>query len=256
MQDRLAEIVTEVGKEINRNKSLLTGSSKWDGDQLKTRADIFAHKALTSKLLDLKKIPIISEEDSDSHLVSRPECYWIIDPIDGTRSFVDGYKGWVTQVALVEYGVITKAAIYAPDLDLLYLSSKGIGSTLNGSKLVIKNPVEGQIRLIDNYPKPKGIAKIIMKNIPCKDYIESGGISLKICRVADGTADLFVKDVMVRDWDVAAPMLVLEEAGGIISTGNGNKFLLNGGFDKIGLVVSNSKKVKNIAVNILSSFIK
>ena len=256
MQHKLAEIIVEVGKEINRKKKLLISGGQWNGDQLKTKADMLAHKLLVSKLLRLKKLPIISEEDSESHLILRPKCYWIIDPIDGTRSFVDGYPGWVTQVALVEHGTILKAAIYAPDLDLLYLASKGEGSTLNGGRLMVKKSDKDQVRLIDNYPKPEGIAKIIMKMIPCKNYIESGGISLKICRVADGMADLVVKDVKIRDWDVAAPMLVLEEAGGSISTGDGSKFLLSNGFDKSGLVASNSEEVKNMATNIMSNFIK
>ena len=183
--------------------------------------------------LNFPKSKIIGEEGQKSE-ISEKDLVWYIDPIDGTRSFVDGYPGWVTQVALVEHGTILKAAIYAPDLDLLYLASKGEGSTLNGGRLMVKKSDKDQVRLIDNYPKPEGIAKIIMKMIPCKNYIESGGISLKICRVADGMADLFVKDVKIRDWDVVAPMLVLEEAGGSISTGDGSKFLLSNGFDKSG----------------------
>ena len=51
MQNKLAEIVTEVGKEINRNKKLLIVGGRWHGNQLKTKADMFAHKLLTSKLL-------------------------------------------------------------------------------------------------------------------------------------------------------------------------------------------------------------
>ena len=253
MQNKLAKIVIEVGKEVNKRKKNLIKKNQWDGDQLKTEADIFAHKLLVHKLLKLIKIPIISEEDSKSHLILRPKKYWIIDPIDGTRSFADGYPGWVTQVALVEFGVVLNAAIYAPDLDLLYLAEKGKGSTLNGNQLIVKESCEGQVRLIDNYPNPKGIAEKIMSELPCKEYIESGGISLKICRVADGTADLFVKDVAVRDWDVAAPMLVLKEAGGILKKGDGSKFLLSSNFDKNGLIASNSRIVVQSSMTIMGN---
>ena len=252
VQDQLAEIITKVGREIKKNRSL-AGDSKWDGDQLKTKADIFAHTILKYELLSLQKIPIISEEDVETHLIYRPDKYWIIDPIDGTRSFADGYPSWVTQVALVENGVVVNAAIYAPDLDLLYLASLGNGAFLNGDRIIVKNSDMNQIRLIDNYPEPRGIAEKMMKMIPCKSYIESGSISLKICWIADGSADLFVKDVTIRDWDVAAPMLVLEEAKGILRTGYGKTFLLSNNFDKFGLVVSSSKKVKNMAVDIMNN---
>ena len=76
-------------------------------------------------------------------------------------------------------------------------------------------------------------------------YVESGSLSLKICRVADGVADLFVKDVEIRDWDVAAPMLILFEAGGVISQVDGAQFDLYGDFEKNGLIVAKSEKLKN-----------
>jgi len=253
LKTQLAEIVTITGREIKKNRSLTKGG-KWDGNQLKTKADVFAHKILKSRLLELQKIPVISEEDVETHFIPRPDRYWIIDPIDGTRSFVDGYPGWVTQVALVENGIVVDAAIYAPDLNLLYLASLGGDAYLNGNRIIVKNSDVNQISLIDNYPEPRGITEKIMKEIPCKNYVESGSISLKICRVADSSVDLFVKDVTIRDWDVAAPMLVLEEAGGILRKNNGERFLLNNDFNKTGLIASSSNIVMKMALDVMSSY--
>jgi 3'(2'), 5'-bisphosphate nucleotidase/myo-inositol-1(or 4)-monophosphatase len=206
---------------------------------------------LTILLNKINKLPIISEEGILTNLNPRPDKYWLIDPLDGTRSYVDGYKGWVTQVSLIEYSKVIYAAIYAPELDLLYLANRNHGSYLNGKKLKVNNDIPNGVTLIDNYPNPRGIAKKIMTEVPCNKYVESGSISLKICRIADGTSDLFVKDVIVRDWDVAAPMLVLEEAGGVLKKRNGSEFLLDGQFDKVGLIASNSKIINNIAKGIL-----
>ena len=101
----------------------------------------------------------------------------------------------------------------------------------------------------NSFGKPIGIAADIMRLIPCSNYVESGSLSLKICLVADGTADLFIKDVKVRDWDIAAPMLVLEEAGGVISIANGKPFELCGNIEKSGLIVSKSEELQKRALN-------
>jgi 3'(2'), 5'-bisphosphate nucleotidase len=251
MQNKLAEIVTEVGKEINRNKKLLIVGGRWHGNQLKTKADMFAHKLLTSKLLSLNNLPIISEEDNNSHKILRPKQYWIIDPIDGTRSFVDGFPGWVVQVALVIDGKPKASAIFAPDIDLLYTAQEGAGAYCNGKKLIVSEESHDRKILIDNYHEPRGIANNIMKGMSCTNYVESGSISLKICRIADGTADMFIKDVTIRDWDVAAPMLVLEEAGGFMLQYNGSLFNLSNNFDKNGLIVARSKKLINSILEFL-----
>ncbi|MBT5163642.1 MAG: inositol monophosphatase [Lentimicrobiaceae bacterium] len=241
----LIKIVVKTGKAISQRRHINAQGGVWSNGELKTEADKYAHSLLVEYLNKLEDIPVISEEDIASHTLHRPDCYWIIDPIDGTRSLVDGFPGWVTQVALVEYGQTVSAVIYAPDLDLLYVAELGKGAYLNGIKLEIKHNSNSGTTLIDNYPDPRGIAADIMRLVPCSDYVESGSLSLKICRVADGVADLFVKDVEIRDWDVAAPMLILFEAGGVISQVDGAQFDLYGDFEKNGLIVAKSEKLKN-----------
>lgn len=71
--------------------------------------------------------------------------------------------------------------------------------------------------------------------------MESGSIALKICRIADGSADLFVKDVAVRDWDVAAPSLVLTEAGGTFTGMDGAPWHFGGNWEKRGLIAASGK---------------
>jgi len=80
--------------------------------------------------------------------------------------------------------------------------------------------------------------------VPCAKYLESGSIGLKICMVAQGVADLFVKDVTVRDWDVAAPHLVLSEAGGVLRRFDGQEFELAGSFEKLGLIAAASQALQ------------
>ncbi|MFD1446458.1 3'(2'),5'-bisphosphate nucleotidase CysQ family protein [Oceanobacillus profundus] len=238
MIDKMIDIVTTAGKLIVK-ESKDGSQGKWEGTQFKAKADQIAHEVLSRLLHQLEDIPIISEEDSSSLVDKRPKRYWLIDPIDGTASFVQGYSGFVTQVALMEENTPVRAAIFAPKLGSLYSAVKGEGAYHNGTRIFLQN--KGSIKsLIDNYPHPSGLAKIVYDHFMCSAYIECGSISLKICKVADGTADLFVKNVVVRDWDIAAPQLILEEAGGSLTDIEGKAFLYDKQYSNNGLVAANS----------------
>ena len=96
-----------------------------------------------------------------------------------------------------------------------FTAVKQNGAYKNGSRLPnVKSP---STTLIDNYPEPRGIAAKLFDKMALEQYVESGSLGLKICRIAEGSADIFVKDVLVKDWDLAAPELILHEAGGILT---------------------------------------
>ena len=100
MLEKLATIMHRVGVEIVAWRKEKTATQIWEGDQLKTEADSLAHELIVQELAGLSPcVPVISEEDVDSHVCQRPDKYWLIDPIDGTRSYVKGFSGYVTQAA-------------------------------------------------------------------------------------------------------------------------------------------------------------
>ena len=92
--------------------------------------------------------------------------------------------------------------------------------------------------LTDNYPEPRGIARRLVDGLPCTGYLESGSIGMKICRVAHGEADLFVKDVVLRDWDLAPGHLILSEAGGCMADLQGRPPAYVGSLEKRGGIVA------------------
>src|SRR5690606_36481527 len=168
MIDQMAEIVKHTGKLIVENEAL-GSKGTWEGTQFKAKADRMAHVSLSNQLQKLENIPIISEENLSSLIGIRPKRYWLIDPIDGTASFSQGYPGFVTQVALMEDDYPIMAAIYAPKLDSLYTAVKGKGGYHNGIRLSLN---EGKAHtLIDNYPSPQGIAKEIYNHFSYRHYI-------------------------------------------------------------------------------------
>jgi 3'(2'), 5'-bisphosphate nucleotidase len=197
----------------------------------KTEADQRAHDLICDGLTRLYPgVEIISEESS-VHDSVRPGMYWLIDPIDGTASWYHGFDGFVTQAAYLERGVPLFGIVHAPVMVKTWQALKNNGAYLNGERLPALRPSERLI-VIDNLPEPHGIAHDVMRLLHATGYLESGSLGLKSVLVADGTADLFVKDVCVRDWDIAPAAVILGEVMGSLSLPDGMPFEFRGSFEK------------------------
>ncbi|MBR8745067.1 inositol monophosphatase family protein [Nocardiopsis sp. MG754419] len=239
LSEAVAAAVTEVGsllRDWREDPSVRSGV--WEGGQFKAEADAMAHRALSRRLAAIDaRIPVVSEEDPGSLTAPRPPRYWLIDPIDGTASYVHGFDGYVTQAALVIGERPEVAAVFAPHHQVLYTAVHGRGARRDGIALPWLAPCPpGHGVLTDNTPAPTGIARRAYDRFGYGEYLESGSIALKLCRIAEGTAHLFVKDVPVRDWDVAAPALILSEVGGRVTRGDGSPFAYQGPYEHRGLV--------------------
>lgn len=236
--DRVQDILREVGTTLLTMRAQGPVQGTWHATQLKSEADLIADALIMRGLRALApSLPVISEEDLCSHSVEPLTRYWLVDPIDGTASFCGGYEGFVTQIALMEGARPVLAVVFGPALDKMYLAEQGGGASANGSKLTL-DWVGGDVVLTDNYSEPRGIAKLIHEQLPCFNYLESGSIGLKICRVADGQADLFVKDVTVRNWDLAPGHLILQEAGGVLVDLHGRGIDYGGGMEQSGGLIA------------------
>jgi 3'(2'), 5'-bisphosphate nucleotidase len=243
----------KVGLKIkywSNDSSLRKIHSKTD---MKTEADMRAHDFIFSGLSKLfSGTPIISEENFN-HEDARPETYWLVDPIDGTASWYEGYKGYVTQAAFIEDSKPIFGVIYAPELQKTWVGLKGEGAKLNGS--IIRNaPLSKKLIFIDNTKNPHGITKKLMDIMDSDDYLECGSLGLKSVFVADGTADLFIKDVVVRDWDLAPAYVILNEVGCCLSLTNGEDYVFNGPMEKNeGFVVARNSSLLRKVISSLNT---
>ena len=210
-------------------------------------ADRLAHLLLVEHLaVSYPDIPVISEEDSTSQSETRPAEYFLIDPIDGTSSWANGFAGYVSQLALVRGSEAVFGAMHSPRRNEIWFAGKGHGAYRNYEPLPTITPRGPGIPLIvvDNTPLPSGIIADLSSCIGPFGYLESGSLGLKALLVASGEADLFVKDVPVRDWDLAPAMVVLRETGAWIGRPGGEAFSLSGSFLKPdGVVVARQKDV-------------
>lgn len=243
LRSELGQAMRRVGAKILQCREQGNIGGVWEGAQFKAAADKVADECMRTELRKIADILIVSEEDASSQVWDRPTQYWLIDPIDGTASFAGGFDGFVCQAAFMSSGRPGISSVYAPALERLYLAERGKGATVNGAPVAVKSADRQRMVIVDNYPQPKGVAESLVREFHGAKYLESGSIGLKICLVAEGAADIFVKDVPVRDWDVAAPHLVLQEAGGVLTQLNGKAFDYQDGYEKHGLIVTSSDRL-------------
>ena len=230
----------EVGDGVAALRGPLADLIAVDRMAAQVQADQYAHTTLVQRLAAAYPgIPIVSEEDA-AHAEVRPHDYWLIDPIDGTASWSSGFPGFVCQLARIVDGTVVFSVIHAPVLRSTWTAVRGQGAYLDGARLPARTPAPatGAV-VIDNYPEPRGVCDRVMRWLGTDAYVESGSIGLKAALVASGRADLFVKDVVVRDWDVAPALAVAYEVGAFVSGADGREFPLSGPYDKPdGLVVA------------------
>ncbi len=237
MHEALARVMRDLGRQLLDWRAAGQTEGRQEGTQFKAEADRRAHEFLSMALAAIEPgTPIASEEDPDSLDPDRRPRYWLIDPIDGTASFVGGYDGFVTQAALMDASGPLLAAVYAPVADQLFAARRGAGATCNGVSMARSGGRSGA--LIDNYPSPRGVALAAQRALGLPHYVESGSLGLKICRVADGTADVFVKDVRVADWDLAPGHLILAEAGGGMTDVFGQDLTYTGDYARHGIAAA------------------
>jgi len=151
---------------------------------------------------------------------------WIVDPIDGTRSFIAGRPDWTISVALVEGSRPIVAALYAPISEELFLAVAGAGATRNGTPIAASpgGTLEGA-----RIAGPGGFLDRLATVAPAFTVLPRiHSLALRLARVADGTLDAAVASRTSRDWDLAAADLLVHEAGGALTTVGGTKLAYNG----------------------------
>jgi len=234
--------------------------SNWREDQtqrrihsikdFKTQADARAHEFLSERLIELYPgVPVLSEEAEWNGI--RPAAYWLIDPIDGTASWYEGFAGFATQAAFIEAGRVIYGVVCAPALGVVWDGLAGKGAWRNG---IIMPKLNRSDRLLvcDNYPEPRRASKLVAEHLPSTGYVESGSLGIKCCLVADGTADLFVKDVVTRDWDIAPAAPILAGVGAILSLPDGDEYRFEGAMEKpAGVLVARDAELARDAVRVL-----
>lgn len=241
------EVIIQAGElALEYFKQLDTlGIEKKSPKDLVSQADIEVEKFLKDQLLE--RFPDFGFWGEESGQSDNQKIRWIVDPIDGTHSFVRGQYFWSISVALEKDGEIVLGAVYAPKLQDLYHAEKGKGALRNNNPIHVSDiPTLSEAMITtgfaclrsdlpeNNLPRFSRIAETTM------GQRRFGSAAMDLCLVADGQVDAFWEQHL-NLYDIAAGALIVKEAGGSITNFEGKD-----GIFPENILATNGKILKEI----------
>lgn len=222
--NKITPLVTDCGKVIlNADRERMAIDIKSGVADLVTEYDKKIQAQLEIGLKEiLPEAKFIGEEGSHDEL-SDDGYAFIVDPIDGTTNFVKDYHHSAISVALLKGKEAVAGIVYNPYLDEMFSAIKGQGAFLNGQKISVSaQPLDKALVLFGSAPYnkelfPKAIEILTDYFYKALDIRRSGSAALDLCSVACGRAELYF-ELIVSPWDFAAGKLIVEEAGGVVTT--------------------------------------
>ena len=189
-----------------------------------TEADLASHRVIVDGLAALTpEIPILSEESAAIPFEQRRAWrrYWLIDPLDGTKEFIKRNGEFTVNIALIEDGAPVVGVVYVPVSGVLYQGVVGDGAVRiddDGMKMSVQVTRQRRdpMRIAGSRTHAGDSLKRFLERVG--DYeILSMGSSLKLCLVAEGSADIYPRLGPTSEWDTAAAQAVVEAAGGQVT---------------------------------------
>jgi myo-inositol-1(or 4)-monophosphatase len=190
----------------------ITAARKSNQDPV-TEADLACDRALKEVLLQPGE-GWLSEETADNPERLKRSRVWVVDPLDGTKEFVEGIPEWCVSVGLVEDGIAVAGGILNPAASFVALGGVGLGCTLNGVPIDVYSPPDLARVLASRTEVDRGQwdhwAGVPFSIVPM------GSVAYKMARVACGLAEATWTLVPKHEWDVAAGTALVNAAGGLV----------------------------------------
>ncbi|WP_170774832.1 inositol monophosphatase family protein [Ruegeria lacuscaerulensis] len=249
----LIDAALEAGKIATRYSG--TTAQRWDkpgGAGPVTEADLAVNAMLEQKLPAARPgYGWLSEETEDSQARLTKDRVFIIDPIDGTRSFAEGSRTWAHSLAVTEGQEVTAAVIYLPRRDLLFAAAKGQGATLNGTAIRVSG--------IDDLNSAEVLAARPNMDashwrngtIPGFQRNYRPSLAYRMATVAQGRFDGMLTLRPSWEWDIAAGDLIIREAGGVCSDRMGGPLRFNNPHPRLNGVVAAGAALHSRITNML-----
>ena len=190
----------------------------------------------------------LSEETKDSSIRLNKRFVWIVDPIDGTKEFINGIPEFVVSIALVEYGEPIIGVIYNPVKKEIFVAAKNMGSFFNETKIECTSKEKISEMTILN-------SRSELKRGDWNDYIDIfgnmkpvGSVAYKLALTSAGKADVFISLRPKNEWDICAGNCIVNEAGGklVDLRGNKRKYNLDNTLIDFGIIAGDSIAVSKI----------
>lgn len=217
--------------EYKEDKSPLTDADKKSNDVICTYLKKY-----------FPEIPLLSEEGKRIAYETRRQWpkFWLIDPLDGTKEFIKRNGEFTVNIALIENGHPVLGVIYLPVKDELYYGAEGLGAFKVTTASTYKaGEMKTAAKKLPLKPKEEGVVKVVVSrshfSTETQAFIDQlkneyetvetvpAGSSLKLCLVAEGTADVYPRLAPTMEWDIGAGQAIIEASGGRVYFHDSNK---------------------------------
>ncbi len=231
--DQIIDIAKDAGSAILEvYESEDFGIETKSDDSPLTKADLAAHKIIMAGLNQIApEIPVLSEESDEISFAERRQWqrYFLVDPLDGTKEFINRNGEFTVNIALIDKGVAIAGVVYVPVKDVTYagdsvagiaiVEREGIKQDISSRKLGERVEQKLPLTIVasrrhggEALQKCLGLLETKFPNLESTNM----GSSLKLCLVAEGKADLYPRLALTSEWDTAAAQAVVEAAGGTV----------------------------------------
>lgn len=203
---------------------------------LVTQADVASQEAVRRAVLEaFPGHSLLGEESTQAQRTQpRSEFRWIVDPLDGTTNYAHGVPHYAVSLALEQNGELLVGAVYNPVANECYSASKGKGAWLNGRPIRVSgvSALSETLATVgfppDVHSASPDLLVFLAMMTRCQGIRRTGSAALNLCYLAAGRFDVFWS-YATKIWDVAAGVLILREAGGVVTSPSGGEFVLESG---------------------------
>lgn len=223
------EAADAAGKTLMRMVGKVAFKTKNSGTDLVTKADLDAERIILEVIeKNYPKDNILSEEAGKrDHMGKRT---WIIDPLDGTTNFAHGFPFFAVSIALEVENKIVLGVVYNPWMDEYFEGVEGMGASLNKSPIQVSNVSTLREALLGTgfpysiHKEPERVIGLFKRMVlKAQGVRRAGSAAIDLCYLAAGRIDGFWEEDL-KPWDTAAAMVIIKEAGGKISTFEGEAY--------------------------------
>ncbi len=205
-----------------------------DDESPLTQADLAAHIIIERGLSELTpNIPIISEESGlpDFEIRSQWTRYWLIDPLDGTKEFVNRNDEFTVNIALIDNHRPILGVVYIPVMNKTYTGVEGLGAAVRSGDdapqpIAVAATSSKPVRVVGSRSHRGASLDAFLERLGEFD-MHAMGSSLKFCVIAEGGADIYPRLGLTSEWDTAAAQAVVEQAGGAVLELDGKPLAYN-----------------------------
>ncbi len=197
---------------------------------LVTDADLASQAAIRAEIA--ARFPhhlFVGEEKTSQVEVGDDDYVWLVDPLDGTTNYIHGYPCYAVSVAVAHGSELLAGVIYDPLADEIFVAEKGFGAFCNGTRLETSGVTSvGEALVAVSLPPRVGpdapdLADFVRVVQVSQAVRRSGSAALNLAYVAHGRLDGFWA-TKIQPWDVAAGVLLVREAGGVVTGRGGGEF--------------------------------